>query len=80
MILMTRVTGMTAMTRVSEMTHPRRPRGSQSGREKRFQVRAKEPLGTHSHRTISKDLSGCRFLIGHKKCFVLLYPIGEHIS
>ena len=38
--------------------HPRRPRGSQSGREKRrdesFQVRAKEPLGTDSHRTISK--------------------------
>ena len=31
---------------------PRRPRGSQSGREKRrdesFQVRAKEPLGTDS--------------------------------
>ena len=39
--------------------HPRRPRGSQSGREKRrderFQVRAKEPLGTDSHRTISKN-------------------------
>ena len=34
------------------MTHPRRPRGGQSGREKRrdesFQVRAKEPLGTDS--------------------------------
>ena len=32
--------------------HPRRPRGSQSGREKRrdesFQVRAEEPLGTDS--------------------------------
>ena len=39
--------------------HPRRPRGSQSGREKRrderFQVRAKEPLGTDFHRTISKN-------------------------
>ena len=61
--------------------HPRRPRGSQSGREKRqdesFQVRAKEPLGTDSHRTISKNSSGCRLLIGHKKCFVLLCPIGE---
>ena len=57
------------------------PRGSQSGREKRrdesFQVWAKEPLGTDSHRTISKDSSGCRLLIGHKKCFVLLCPIGE---
>ena len=55
--------------------HPRRPRGSQSGREKRwdesFQVRAKEP------RTISKNSSGCRLLIGHKKCLVLLCPIGE---
>ena len=61
--------------------HPRRPRGSQSGREKRrnesFQVRAKEPLGTDSHRTISKNSSRCRLLIGHKKCFVLLCPIGE---
>ena len=38
--------------------HPRRPRGSQPGRERRrdesFQVRVKEPLGTDSHRTISK--------------------------
>ena len=59
-----------------EYAHPRRPRGSQSGREKRrgesFQVRAKEPLGTDSHRTISKNSTGCRLLIGHKKCFVLL--------
>ena len=72
---------MTVMTRVSGMTHPWRPRGSQSGREKRrhesFQVRAEEP---HSHRTISKDSSGCQLLIGHKKCFVLLCPISEHIS
>ena len=61
--------------------HPRRPRGSQLGWEKRrdesFQVRAKEPLGTDSHRTISKNSSRCRLLIGHKKCFVLLCPIGE---
>ena len=62
-------------------SHPRRPRGIQSGLEKRrvesFQVRAKEPLGTYSHQTISKTSSGCRLLIGHKKCFVLLCPIGE---
>ena len=60
-----------------------RPRGSQSGQEKRreesFRVRAKEPLGTASHRTISKNSSGCRLLIGHKKCFVLLCPIGEQL-
>ena len=63
------------------LQHPRRPRGSQSGREKgcdeSFQVRAKEPLGTNSHRAISKNSSWCRLLIGHKKCFVLLCPIGE---
>ena len=63
------------------LPHPRRPRGGQSSREKRrdesFQVRAKEPLGTDSHRTMSKNSSGCRLLIGHKKCFVLLCPIGE---
>ena len=66
---------------MSTSSHPRRPRGSQSGREKRrdesFQVWAKEPLGTNSHRTISKNSCRCRLLIGHKKCFVLLYPIGE---
>ena len=61
--------------------HPRRPMNSQSGREKgrdkSFQVRAKEPLGTDSHRAISKSSSGCRPLITHKNCFVLLCPIGE---
>ena len=59
--------------------HPRRPRGSQSDREKRrdknFHVRAKELLGTDSYRTIFKNSSGCRLLIVHKKCFVLLCPI-----
>ena len=49
-------------------------------REESFQVGAKEPRGTDPHRTISKNSSGCRFLIGHKKCFVLLCPIGEHSS
>ena len=66
---------------VLALKHPRRPRGSQSGREKRrdesFQARAEEPLGTDSHRTISKNSSGCRLLIGQKGCFVLLCPIGE---
>ena len=53
--------------------HPRRPRRSQSGREKGrdeiFQVRAKEPLGTESHRAISKNLSGYRLLTGHKNAW-----------
>ena len=52
--------------------------GEKEGRK--FSLRAKKPLGTDSHRTISKNSSGCRLLIGHKKCFVLLCPIGEHIS
>ena len=61
--------------------HPRRPRGGQSGREKRcdksFQAQVEKPLGTDSHRTISKRSSERWLLIGHKKCFVLLCPIGE---
>ena len=56
--------------------HPRRPRGSQSGREKRqdesFQVRKKETLSTDSHRTISKNSSRCRFLIGHKNLMLCI--------
>ena len=62
-------------------SHLRRPRGSQSGREKRrdeaFQAWVEKPLSTDSHRTISKRSSECQLLIGHKKCFVLLCPIGE---
>ena len=61
--------------------HPWRPRDSQSGQEKRrdesFQVRAKEPQGTDSHRIIFKNSSKCQLLTGHKKCFVLLCRIGE---
>ena len=61
--------------------YPRRPRGSQSGwvkrRDESFQAWAEEPLGTDSHRTISKRSRECWFLIGSKKFFVLLCPIGE---
>ena len=68
-------------TLVANSAHPRRPRGCQSGREKRqdecSQVRAKEPLGTNSHQTISKNSSECWLVIGHKKCFVLLCLMGE---
>ena len=50
--------------------HPRRPRGSQSGRHKRlngsFQAGAGEPLGTDSHWTISNDQANAGVLIGHK--------------
>ena len=63
------------------LTHPRRPRDSKSGPEKRcdesFQAWAEEPMGIDSYRTISKRSSECWLLIGHKKCFVLLCPIGK---
>ena len=52
--------------------------GEEAGRK--FSLRAKEPLGTDSHRIVSKNSSGCRLLIGLKKSFVLLCPIGEHTS
>ena len=65
-------------------SHPRRPRGSQSGWEKRrdesFQVRAKEPLGTNSHWIISKNSSGCRLLIGHKKSLCIIVPNRRTVS
>ena len=44
------------------------------GRGRKF---AKETPGTDSHRTISKTSSRCLLLIGRKKCFVSLCPIGE---
>ena len=43
----------------------------------RRKSRRKSPLGTDSHRTISKRSFECWLLIGHKKCFVLLCKIGE---
>ena len=46
-------------------------------RDKSFQAQAEKPLGTDSHRTISKRSRECWLLIGHKKCLVLLCPIGE---
>ena len=45
-------------------------------RDESFQAWAEEPLGTDSHGIISKRSRECCFLIGHKKCFVLLCPIG----
>ena len=76
--------GKISITSIQWMLHPRRPRGSQSGREKRrdesFQVRAEEPLGTDSHRTISKNSSGCRLLIGHKKMLCIIEPNRRTVS
>ena len=61
--------------------HPRRPRGGQSGQEKTrdesFQAQAERPLGTDSDQTIFNRSSECWLPIEHKKCFVLLCPIGE---
>ena len=64
--------------------HPLQPRGSQSSweerRHKSFQAWAEEPLGTDSHRTISKWSCKCWLLIGHKKSFELLCSIDEQFS
>ena len=51
--------------------------GSGERARRKFSSTGKKAPGYHSHRIISKTLSGCRLLIGHKKCFVLLCPIGE---
>lgn len=51
--------------------HPRRPRGSQSGqgqtRGESFQARLEEPLGTQSHRAISKRLRECWLVIASNR-------------
>ena len=45
----------------------------------KFSITGKRAPGYlfNSHRTISKNSSGCRLLIGHKKCFVLLCQIDQ---
>ena len=62
---------------LGHLSHPRRPRDSQSGREKKpdesFQARAEEPLATDPHLAISKRLGECWLLIWHKKCFDVKY-------
>ena len=51
-------------------------RAGLKGATKVFKHGPKNPWAD-SHRTISKRSRECWFLIGHKKCFVLLCPIGE---
>ena len=51
-------------------------RAGLKGATKVFKHGRKNPWAD-SHRTISKRSRECWFLIGHKKCFVLLCPIGE---
>ena len=51
-------------------------RAGLKGATKVFKHGRKSPWAD-SHRTISKRSRECWFLIGHKKCFVLLCPIGE---
>ena len=64
--------------------HPRRPRGSQSGAgemaRQSFQERAEEPLGTKSHRTISKRLREYRLLIGQNNTRDFFCPIRSRYS
>ena len=42
-----------------------------------FKYGRKSPWVPSSHRAISKNSNGSWLLIGHKKCFVLLCPIGQ---
>ena len=69
---------------VQVQCHPRRPRGGKSGREKRrdksFQAQAEKPLGTDSHRTISKRSSDCWLLIGHKNALYYCAQSANSIS
>ena len=62
-------------------THPRRPRRSQSGREKMcdgsFQAQAEKPLAIDSHRTISKRSSEYWLPIGHKNA---LYQCAQSVN
>ena len=62
--------GNTVISHAFAYSHPRRPSCTQSGWERRrdesFQVRAKEPLGTYSHRTISKIQAGAASWLGTK--------------
>ena len=50
-------------------------RVGRKGRTKVFKYGRKSPWVLTL--TISKNSSGCRLLIGYKKCFALFYPIGE---
>ena len=43
----------------------------------KFQALIEKPFGSESHQTISKWFDKYRLVIGHKKSFVLLCPIGE---
>ena len=62
--------------------HP--PRPSQSGREKgrdeSFQVRVKEPLGTDSHRAISKNQADAGSLLGTKNALYYCAQSANSIS
>ena len=52
-------------------------RAGRKGATTVFKHRRKSAWVPDSRRTISKRLSECWLLIGHKKCFVLLCPTGE---
>ena len=52
-------------------------RVGRKGGTKVFKYGRKSPWVPTHHRIISKNSSKCRLLIGHKKCFVLLCPIGK---
>ena len=57
--------------------HPRRPSGSQSGLKRPGAKVCKRAPGYRLSPNYFQKFSRCRLLIGHKKCFVSLCPIGE---
>ena len=54
--------------------------GSENAGDKSLQVRAKEHLGTDSHRSISKNSSRCLLLIGRQKMLGIIVPNGRTVS
>ena len=54
--------------------------GSENAGDESLQVRAKEHLGTDSHRSISKNSSRCLLLIGRQKMLGIIVPNGRTVS
>ena len=55
-------------------------RVGRKAQDESFQVRAEEPLGTDSHRTISKNSSTCHLLIGQNKILCIIVPNRRTVS
>ena len=54
--------------------------GSGENARRKFSSKGGTAPGYRLSPNYFQNSSGCQLLIGHKKCFVLLCPIGDHIS